>query len=208
MEKRRKRRKERKERKRMFLCYEQAPPWVGSRSPKTSPALGGLQIPRWLESDPLSAWRLGLAPATLEFWVRFPNERNQGKQAHSVLKYRVPHGSHRLVVSRSTCPPLSSPPHANSFVIGPAVIKHTHVEERKKEKGRKGRKGRGGGGGGGGVGEKKRGKRGRGKGKEDTLRNSYREMRAGAGMTFPDTPLAMNVKKLYYNASGHCNRAS
>jgi len=35
----------------------------------------------------------------------------------------------RLVVSHSTCPPLSSPPHANSFVIvsqiGPAVIKHT-----------------------------------------------------------------------------------
>jgi hypothetical protein len=30
---------------------------------------------------------------TLEFWVRFPNERNQGKQAHPVLKYRVPHGS-------------------------------------------------------------------------------------------------------------------
>jgi hypothetical protein len=39
-------------------------------------------------------WWLGLAPATLEFWVRFPNERNQGKQAHPVLKYRVPHGSH------------------------------------------------------------------------------------------------------------------
>jgi hypothetical protein len=36
---------------------------------------------------------VGLAPATLEFWVRFPNERNQGKQAHPVLKYRVPHGS-------------------------------------------------------------------------------------------------------------------
>jgi hypothetical protein len=30
-----------------------------------------------------------------------------------------------LVVSRSTCPPIS--PHANSFVLGPAVInKHTH----------------------------------------------------------------------------------
>ncbi len=29
-----------------------------------------------------------------------------------------------LVVSRSTCPPLSSPPHANSFVIGPAVINY------------------------------------------------------------------------------------
>ena len=55
--------------------------------------MGGLQIPRWLGSDPLSAWWLGLAPATLEFWVRFPNERNQGKQAHPVLKYRVPHGS-------------------------------------------------------------------------------------------------------------------
>jgi hypothetical protein len=36
----------------------------------------------------------GLAPATLEFWVRFPNERNrsQGKQAHPVLKYLVSHG--------------------------------------------------------------------------------------------------------------------
>ena len=55
--------------------------------------MGGLQIPRWLGSDPLSAWWLGLAPATLEFWVRFPNERNQGKQTHPVLKYRVPHGS-------------------------------------------------------------------------------------------------------------------
>jgi hypothetical protein len=39
-------------------------------------------------------WWFGLAPATLEFWVRFPNERNQGKQAHPVLEHRVPHGSH------------------------------------------------------------------------------------------------------------------
>jgi len=46
-------------------------------------------------------WWLGRAPVTLEFWVRFPNKRNQGKQeepgktaAQSVLKYRVPHGSH------------------------------------------------------------------------------------------------------------------
>jgi len=44
----------------------------------------GLQIPRWLGSDPLSAWWLGLVPDTLEFWVRFPNERNQGKQAPCV----------------------------------------------------------------------------------------------------------------------------
>jgi hypothetical protein len=31
-------------------------------------------------------------------WVRFPNERNQGKQAHPVLKYRVPHGSQDQIV--------------------------------------------------------------------------------------------------------------
>jgi hypothetical protein len=36
----------------------------------------------------------------------------------------------RLVVSHSTCPPLSPPPNANSFVIGPAVIKHTHTFSR------------------------------------------------------------------------------
>jgi hypothetical protein len=34
----------------------------------------------------------------------------------------------RLVASRSTCPPLSPSPHANSFVIGTAVINtHTHT---------------------------------------------------------------------------------
>ena len=38
----------------------------------------------------------------------------------------------RLVVSHSTCPPLSSPPHAHSFVIGPAVIKHTHNHAAKE----------------------------------------------------------------------------
>ena len=47
-------------------------------------------------------WWLGLAPATLEFWVRFPNERNQGKQAHPVLKYRVPHGSQCTAHSGAT----------------------------------------------------------------------------------------------------------
>ncbi len=31
-------------------------------------------------------------------WVRFPNERNQGKQTHPVLKYRVPHGSQDQIV--------------------------------------------------------------------------------------------------------------
>jgi len=44
--------------------------------------------------DPLSAWWLPVGlDQSLEFWVRFPNERNQGKQAHPVLKYQVPHGS-------------------------------------------------------------------------------------------------------------------
>ena len=82
-------------------------------------------------------WWLGLAPATLEFWVRFPNERNQGKQAHPVLKYRVPHGS-QCVTSGLIHTGLGSssiiahvvhsppPPPANSFVIGPAVI-NTHT---------------------------------------------------------------------------------
>jgi hypothetical protein len=64
-----------------------------ARVQRPCPALGGLQIPCWLGSDPPMGWWLGLAPVTLEFWVRFPNERNQGKQAHPVLKYRVPHGS-------------------------------------------------------------------------------------------------------------------
>ena len=43
----------------------------------------------------------------------------------------------RLVVSRSTCPPLSTPPpraRANSFVIGTAVINtHTHTEHSANE---------------------------------------------------------------------------
>jgi hypothetical protein len=54
------------------------------------PALGGLQIPRPM------GWWFGLAPATLDYWVRFPNERIQAKHAHpvSLVKYRVPHGSH------------------------------------------------------------------------------------------------------------------
>ena len=82
-----------------------SPPWVGSRSPM--------------------GWWLGLAPVTLEFWVRFPNERNQGKQAHPELKYRVPHGSH-IHTGLGSPSLIAHVPPANSFVIGPAVIKHTH----------------------------------------------------------------------------------
>ena len=55
---------------------------------------------------------VGLAPATLEFWVRFPNERNQGNRAPPCFK--VP-GSSRV-----------PSPHANSFIKGTAVI-NTHI---------------------------------------------------------------------------------
>jgi hypothetical protein len=48
-------------------------------------ALGGLQIPLWLGSDPPMGWWLGLTPATLEFWVRFPNERNQTRENRRTL---------------------------------------------------------------------------------------------------------------------------
>ena len=84
-------------------------------------------------------WWLGLAPATLEFWVRFPNDRNQGKQVATLREstgfptgptlvrdgQTSPHRP-RLVVSLSTCPPLSPSPFANSFIIGTAVI-NTHT---------------------------------------------------------------------------------
>ncbi len=64
-----------------------------------------------------------------------PKREDPGKPGAPCVKVpgssRVPDGqTHphrpRLVVSHSTCPPLSSSPHAHSFVIGPAVIKHTH----------------------------------------------------------------------------------
>jgi hypothetical protein len=51
-------------------------------------------------------WWFGFAPATLELWDRFPNERNQENKAHPVSKYRVP---------------TRVSPHANSFVIGTVV---------------------------------------------------------------------------------------
>ena len=106
--------------------------------------MGGLQIKQWLGSDE-SPIGLVVGSCTshraLEFWVRFQNERNQGKQAPPVLKsrYRVPHGS-QCVMNRLIHTDLGSssliahvlhsppPPHANSFVIGPAVIKHTHPQ--------------------------------------------------------------------------------
>jgi hypothetical protein len=41
----------------------------------------------------------------------------------------------RLVVSHSTCPPLSSSPHAHSFVFGTVVINTTHNTQRHRDGG-------------------------------------------------------------------------
>jgi hypothetical protein len=48
----------------------------------------------------MGCW-LGLAPAPLEFWVRFPNERNQGKQSHPVLKVCVCHADTAMALDRT-----------------------------------------------------------------------------------------------------------
>ena len=85
------------ERKNSFPSEKPRPGWA------PDPLMVGIKSPDGLV--------VGLAPTTLEFGVRFPNERNQGKQAHPVLKYLVPHRSH-----------------AHSFVIDPAVIKHTPAQ--------------------------------------------------------------------------------
>ena len=70
-----------------------------------------------------------------------PNERTRERENRAPPCVKVPGSSrvpvcdgqtsphrHRLVVSRSTCPPLSPSSHANSFVIGTAVI-ITHPEK-------------------------------------------------------------------------------
>jgi hypothetical protein len=98
-----------------------APPWVGSRSPD-----GWDQIPRWA-----GGWACTSHPGVLG---SIPKREEPGKTGAPCIKVpgssRVPvragqtHPHRpRLVVSHSTCPPLSSSPHAHSFVIGPAVIK-------------------------------------------------------------------------------------
>jgi hypothetical protein len=111
-----------------------APPWVGSRSPD-----GWDQIPRWA-----GGWACTSHPGVLG---SFPKREEPGKTGrHPVLKYRVPHGSHppsslvcggqpsphkpRLVVSHSTCPPLSSSPHAHSFVLTAVINNKTSREVR------------------------------------------------------------------------------
>ena len=83
-----------------------------------SPAMGGLQIPRWLGSDPLSAWWLvlntvGSCTSHPGVLGSIPKREEPGKTGAPCVK--VP-GSSRV------------PPPTNSFVIGPAVINtHTHT---------------------------------------------------------------------------------
>ena len=73
----------------------------------------------------------GLAPATLEFWVRFPSERNQCvmvRPVHTGL------GSSSLVacpavINKHTCPPPSThpPPHTREQLCNRCCSnKHTH----------------------------------------------------------------------------------
>ncbi len=82
-------------------ALEDRAPHLPPRSPD-----GCYQIPRWAGGWACTSqppWRFGFDSQT----------RN-----------------HRLVVSRSTCPPFPSPPLANCFVIGTAVI-NTHRHKRK-----------------------------------------------------------------------------
>jgi hypothetical protein len=54
-------------------------------------------------------------------WIRFPNERNQGKQAHPMLKYRVSHGSQdSLSLSSSHALSFFSPPSFHTLSLSPA----------------------------------------------------------------------------------------
>jgi hypothetical protein len=76
-----------------------------------SMAFQGLPLPKQVCNPPA----LDARPPALR-----PRARHQGV---AILSHRS-----RFVVSRSTGPPLSPSPHANSCVIGPAVINtHTHT---------------------------------------------------------------------------------
>jgi hypothetical protein len=108
-------------------------------------------LPPRSSSPTVAGCRLGGFPVGRDWWggervvggvlPRIPKREEPGKTGAPCVKVpgssRVPpprslvrdgqtHPHRpRLVVSHSTCPPLSSFPHAHSFVIGPAVIKHT-----------------------------------------------------------------------------------
>ena len=74
---------------------------------------------------------VGLSPATLEFWVRFPNERNQGKQGSTLCSSTgfLTGPTPREQICNRYC----SNKHTHTsflvhscFVLGPAII-NTHI---------------------------------------------------------------------------------
>jgi hypothetical protein len=101
-----------------------APPWVGSRSPD-----GWDQIPRWA-----GGWACTSHPGVLG---SIPKREEPGKTGAPCIKIpgssRVPvrdgqPSPHRprLVVSRSTCPPISPPPPCKHLCTRSCSNKHTH----------------------------------------------------------------------------------
>jgi hypothetical protein len=93
-----------------------------------------------IRSPDVMGWWLGLHQPPWSFGFDSQTRGTRENRATPCVKVpgSLPHGSHlvrdgqtsphrpRLVVSRITCPPISPPPHANSFVLGPAVI-NTHT---------------------------------------------------------------------------------
>jgi hypothetical protein len=78
----------------------------------------------------------GLVEQVLAFFERckFPSAVRRGERRVACQSLQRPGRSQtsphkpRLVVSHSTCPPLSSSPHAHSFVLGTAVINNNLVQ--------------------------------------------------------------------------------
>ena len=95
--------------------------WSLHRHPPSSSSLSlSLSLPPFVFSPLISSF-LHFSPCSLSLHPPARRLRSLGRDGQT--------SSHRprLVVSRSTCPPLSTPPspHANSLVIGTAVI-NTH----------------------------------------------------------------------------------
>jgi len=105
---------------------------VGLAAAKGSSVAGQPQCPRLWHSSTPNARSLSHSPfAPPPSFTQSPTALPSPPRSLVCDEQTHPHRP-RLVVSHSTCPPLSSSPHANSFVIGPAVIKHTqrHTQQR------------------------------------------------------------------------------
>ena len=114
---------------------------VTSHKPTYSPvSLGGIQIPDGWDQIPYRpGWVLHQTPCRFGFDSQTRGYKVQrGTKENKLILCEITGfltGPNAPCVkvpgsSRVPCPPLSSPPHANSFVIGPAVIKHTYTREQ------------------------------------------------------------------------------